>query len=375
MKQSFDSSKTDSQATDIAPVQPDEFDFDAYVEYEAALRARCEAFWKAGSGVLVYRRMRAAEVFSCGCRDWKRSLTLQLGALQKSMDYPADIPNFLEPWYGIGTVASSFAIDYVWQDGQAPAFAPKFSSIQEALAAPVRPVKDTPIGRRTLAMIDCFLEETRGRLPLSLCDVQSPFNIAAMLVEMNAFFAGFYDCPDQVAEFLDRLVGLLADFTREQVRRIGTSLVWPGHGFASSRLFQGLGMSEDYAVLVSAEQYRRFAEPSLVRAAAEFGGPVFHSCGNWSHLAPVVRQIPGLRMADGAFGSQTDPSPNTPELFRDLFAHSGIVLNARIVGDSSVVLEQVRRLWTPGMKLIVVTYCQTPEDQRRAYEQIHEFCR
>lgn len=374
MKQSFDQNKADSQATLIEPISPGAFDFDAYANYEAALSSRCKDFWENKSGVSVYRRMRAAEVFSYGCRNMERSLSLQLGALQKSMEYRADIPNFLEPWYGIGTVASSFGIDYTWHEGQAPAFIPRFKSIKEALEAPVIPVKDTPIGRHTLAMIDYFLEQTRGRVPMSLCDVQSPFNIAAMLVDMNALFMAFYDCPQQVIELLDRITGLLTEFTHEQAGRIGASLVRPGHGFASCRVFEGLGMSDDYSILVSADKYRQFAESSLVRAAADFHGPVFHSCGNWSGLAPVIRQIPGLRMVDGAFGFQTDPSPNEAEVFRELFVHSGIIVNARIVGDWSVVTEEVRKLWTPGMKLIVVTYCQTPEDQQRAYEKIYEIC-
>jgi hypothetical protein len=374
MKQSFDQNKADSQATMIEPIQSGAFDLDAYANYEATIVPRCKVFWEDNSGVLVYRRMRAAEVFSYGCQNMERSLALQLGALQKSMEYQADIPNFLEPWYGIGTIASSFGIDYTWHNGQAPAFASKFKSIKEALDAPVIPVKDTPIGHHTLNMIDYFLEETQGRIPISLCDVQSPFNIAAMMVDMDALFTGFYDCPDQVIELLDRIIGLLTDFTHEQVNRIGESLVWPGHGFASSRVFEGLGMSDDYSILVSADQYRQFAESSLVRAAADFNGPVFHSCGNWSGLAPVIRQIPGLRMVDGAFGLQTDPSPNEAKVFPEIFANSGVVVNARIVGDSSVVAEQVKKLWVPGMKLIAVTYCQDPKDQRRAYEMIHEIC-
>lgn len=374
MQQSFDQNKADSQATHIDPLPPGAFDLDAYADYEAALAPRCQTFWEGGGGVLVYRRMRAAEVFSYGCQDMERSLALQLGALRKSMEYRADIPNFLEPWYGIGTVASSFGIDYAWHPGQAPAFAPRFKSIKEALEAPVVPVKDTPIGRHTLTMIEYFLDQTRGRIPMSLCDVQSPFNIAAMLVDMNALFMALYDGPDQVIELLDRIVGLLTDLTHEQVSRLGEPLVWPGHGFASSRVFRGLGMSDDYSILVSADQYRQFAQPSLVRAA-DSNGPVFHSCGNWSPLAPVIRQIPGLRMVDGAFGLQTDPSPNKAEVFPELFANSGIVVNARIVGDSSVVAQQVKKLWAPGMKLIVVTYCQNPEDQRRAYDMIHEICR
>ena len=374
MTKAFDLNRADSQATVIEPVLPEAFDFEAYATYEADLLPRCSAFWNSDGGVLVYRRMRVAEVFSYGCRDMKTSLPLQLGALQKSMVYPADTPNFLEPWYGIGTVASSFGIDYVWHDGQAPAFAPKFKSIKDALDARLVDVKETPIGQYTLKTIDYFLEQTQGRIPISLCDVQSPFNVAAQIVDMIALLMGLYDCPDKVVELLDRITVLLSEFTHEQIKRIGDALVWPGHGFASSRVFDGFGMSDDNSIMLSADQYQQFAAPAMVKTAGDFAGAVFHSCGDWSHLAPVVKKIPGLRMVDGAFGEQTDPSPNQAEVFPEVFADSGIIVNARIVGDCCEVAQQVRKLWTQGMKLIVTTYCQSREDQQRAYEMVHEIC-
>ena len=55
-------------------------------------------------------------------------------------------------------------------------------------------------------------------------------------------------------------------------------------------------------------------------------------------------------------------------------ADTGIVVNARIVGDPETVAETVKRLWKPGMKLIVVTFCQTPEEQAEAYDRVHEIC-
>jgi hypothetical protein len=56
------------------------------------------------------------------------------------------------------------------------------------------------------------------------------------------------------------------------------------------------------------------------------------------------------------------------------FAHTGIVLNARILGGLEVIEEKDRKLWKPGMKLIVVTYCITPEEQEQAYQIVHEIC-
>jgi len=370
----FDQSSVDVQATPVEPVSPEAFDFEAYSDYEASLLERCRDFWLAETGVLVHRRMRAAEVFSYGCRDMKASLALQLGSLKKSMDYKADVPNFLIPWYGIGPVASAFGIDYIWKEKQAPAVRPKFQSVKEALDHEPTPVSQSSIGAGAIKMIDYFLEKTGGRLPMSLTDTQSPLNIAGNVVEMSGFFLSMFDEPDAVKKLLERLSELLVDFTREQIERIGQALVWPGHGYASCRNFEGLRMSDDNSSMISSEQYTEFAAPAVEYAGRSFTGCTFHSCGDWSDKIEVVRKIRGLRMVDGAFSAATDPTPNQPEPFAEAFANTGIVLNARIVGGPETVAENVRRLWKPGMKLIVVTYCQSPQEQAEAYDRIYEIC-
>ena len=65
---------------------------------------------------------------------------------------------------------------------------------------------------------------------------------------------------------------------------------------------------------------------------------------------------------------------NDTEGFADTFAGTGIVLNTRIVGSADLVLQKVSELWKPGMKLIVVTYCETPAEQEMLYHKIHEIC-
>ncbi len=373
-KETFDQTSADVQATPAEPVTPDAFDFEAYADYEASLLDRCRAFWRAESGVLVWRRMRTAEVFTYGCKDMKASLAWQLGGFKKSMDYKADVPNFLIPWYGIGTVAGAFGGDYIWKEKQAPAIRPRFKSAKEALDYTPSVVAQTRIGKHTLGMIDYFLDKTGGRLPMSLTDTQSPLNIAGNVVEMSSFFVEMLDDPDAVKALLNRLADLLVDFTREQIEHIGEALVWPGHGYSSCRCFQGLGMSDDNASMISGRQYLEFAAPAVERAGKPFDGSAFHSCGDWSDKVEAISKTAGLRMVDGAFSAATDPSPNPPEPFAQAFANTGIVLNARIVGGPETITERVRRLWKPGMKLIVVIYCQSPEQQAQAYDQIHEIC-
>jgi len=151
--------------------------------------------------------------------------------------------------------------------------------------------------------------------------------------------------------------------------------VFPGHGFASSSCWKGLGMSDDNALMISPEQYLQWVAPSVEKICKPSGGPAFHSCGNWAKWIDAVMNLKGLLMADGAFSSETDPDANTDlEAFHRL-ANTGTILNARIVGDSATIEQQVRRLWVPGMRLVVVTYCSTAEEQARVYDLIHEICK
>ncbi|MDA3881501.1 MAG: hypothetical protein PF436_14010 [Prolixibacteraceae bacterium] len=370
----FNTKIADSQATGILPLSPDKFDFAAYEAYADALNKKCADFWQAESGVLVYRRMRVAECFSYACADMDRSLNLQLGALAQSMKYNADVPNFLEPWYGIGTIASAYGCDYMWSKGNAPAIKPSFHSLDEVLNYEPQTVSQTKIGRHTLNMIEYFMEQTKGKLPVSFTDSQSPLNIVTNLLPLDNFFIELLMNPDIVAVLFDKFANLSLEFNREQEKLIGNSLVLPGHGFASSVKWKGLGLSDDNAIMISPDEYTRLAVPSAKKICDPYGGLVFHSCGDWSAWIDAVLSIDRLKMADAAFSPQTDPGATDKLEAFHAFANTGVVLNARIVGDVETIEQQLKRLWVPGMKLIVVTYCETPEEQETAYRRIKEIC-
>jgi len=375
MQNKFDNRLADSQSTKVLPVKPEDFDFGKYEAYATELNKTCSAFWQQKTGVVVYRRIRVGECFSYGCRDKELSLQLQLGALEKSMLYKADVPNFLEPWYGIGTIASAFGGDYVWLEGNAPALKTRFSSLDEVLAYEPQEIATTNIGKRTLEMIEYFMDQTKGLLPISLTDTQSPMNMIGHLYPLDQFFMDILMEPEKVNHLFNILADLSIRFNEEQKKLIGSALASPGHGFASSTKWSGLGMSDDNAIMISPDQYLEIAAPFVEKICTPMGGPVFHSCGDWSAWVDAVLQIKGLKMADGAFSPQTDPgATNNLETFHK-FANTGVALNARIVGDVETIQEQVSRLWYPGMKLVVVTYCETPEEQEKAYDFVHESCK
>lgn len=368
----FDTSVRDSQSTHVNPIDVKDFDLDAYAEYEAQLLEANQAFTAKTHGLLVYRRVRADGVFYDKCKNYKDSLQLQLGALKTSMQYKADIANFLEPWYGIGYIAAAFGADYQWQEGQAPSVEPMFSCAEDILHADVKPIADTAIGKHILEMEEYFLEQTKGKLPMSFCDIQAPLNMMSYLLPVTDLFMEVYDDPDSVAEVANLTADLLIEFLKKQQALIGDCLASPGHGFASSRAFSGAGMSDDNSIMLNPDDYITLFQPSDEKIGAAFGGTVYHSCGTWENKIDMVKGFAHLKTVDGAFSIETDPSPNDPEVFAKAFEKTGIVVNARAVGNANDAFDVFSRLWTPDQKMIAVTYCKDPIEQEKLYHRLHE---
>lgn len=364
----------DPQATNVEPISIENFDLDEYFDYSENLNKKCKEFFENTSGILVYRRVRVAECFSHGCKDMKRSLELQLGALKYSMKFKADVPNFLEPWYGIGIVASAYGNDYIWYEGNAPAMKPIFNSVDEILNYEPKEISKTPIGKHVLNMIEYFLEKTKGKIPISFTDSQSPLNIVNNLIPLDKFFYELLINPEKVKKLLNTLSELSKSFNKEQFKLIGDSTVFPGHGFASSKCWKGLGVSDDNIVMISPEDYKNIAIPSLEKLGYDFGGIAFHSCGDWTNWINAVLSIKNLKMVDAALSKEIDPGATENIESFHAFANTGIIINARISGNLSTIENVLKRLWTKGMKLIVVTYCNTPAEQEKAYELIYEIC-
>lgn len=370
----FDTSTLDAQAMPVPPVEPAAFDFARYEAYAAEADVRYADFLARREGVAVWQRVRIADVFRDGCRDMVASLHWQLGGLTKALDYLTDAPNYLEPWYGIGVTAAAFGGEYEWLEGQAPAVRPRFRTTRDAGELVARPTEQSQIMRRVLDMIDYFLEETQGRVPMSWADLQNPLNTATELVDTSGFFQDFIDAPEAVRDMLAALTDELIRFTREQSDHIGPQLVRPGHGFASARTGVGIGLSTDNLVMISPRAYKAFCTVNDAKIGAAFGGTATHSCGDWARWLGAVKANPELIMVDAAFTPRTDPDYNDAAAFRDAFAGTGVIVHARMVGDPDEVLEKTKQLWGPGMRLVVVSYEQDPAAQHRLYHDIHALC-
>ncbi len=218
MTTGFDTASKDAQATDVSPVEPTAFDVERFAAHAGERDLGWASFLAQPEGIAVWQRVRAGEVFRDACRDMRLSLRLQLGALERSLLYESDAPAYLEPWYGIGTTVAFFGGDYEWPDGQAPVVRPWHRSMDEVPALTPRDHRDVPILRYTLETIEYFLEQTRGRVPLSWTDLQAPINVATEMVDTSGFFLGMIEAPERVREMLAAFTDAIIGFTRHPER-------------------------------------------------------------------------------------------------------------------------------------------------------------
>jgi hypothetical protein len=367
----FNVEVADVQDTPVEPIEPSKFDYEKFLDFEAKCSEKCRAFDEACEGVLVYRRCKVGRVYLDLCGDMELSLKLQLGALDRCTNYTSDVPAFLDPWYGVGTVASCFGFDYYWPQKQAPVIHGQFEKPEDILQKDITPVAKTTIGRHTIQMIKYFLEQTNFRLPVCCTDTQSSLDTAFQLFDTDTFFMNLIDCPDKMKKVFERIHNLLVNFTRQQVDLIDDNLACPGHGFPSLRRWKGLNMSNDLATMISNNQFEEMEKPFTQKFGSEFEGVAVHSCGNWSNKADLIASIPSLVMVDGAFSIETDPDPNPAEPFVKAFAHTGIPLSVRIVGDEQTVLDIAQKFCKPGLKVIITTYFEDPQLQSKVYDKIH----
>ena len=189
---------------------------------------------------------------------------------------------------------------------------------------------------------------------------------------MTDLFLEVYDDPEGIKKAAKLCADLLKEFLVQQKNLIGDALASPGHGFASSRVFTGLGLSNDIRLCFRKTITWSFYRDIDEELAEDFGGFVYHSCGVWEQKINMVKGYRNIKGADGAFNHRDGTLDRCSEAFADAFAGTGIVLNARAVGNPENSFAAFEKLWRPNQKLIAVTYCKTVEEQEELYRRLHE---
>jgi hypothetical protein len=256
--------------------------------------------------------------------DPAKFLRAQLDEIEAQMRLRGDFVPSLCPTLGLVGIPSAFGCEVIWWENDLPAVRPALSEPEAVFDLPMPSVRDGQLGRM-LDYTRYFIEQTGGRYPIRMSDIQGPLDSAALIMGHNDFLMAMYTNPQAVHHLLRKVTDLTIAFVQAQ-RELTLSL---GCEFIPS-MFQpwmpdgwGVSISNDECVMISAGMHDEFHVPYLNDLSEVFGGVYLHSCGTWTHQFPSLAKVHNLRGHE--FGASEAP-------FEPVLDHFGgkIVLACRV---------------------------------------------
>ena len=251
-------------------------------------------------------------------------LRAQLDEIEAQMALRGDFVPSLCPTLGLVGIPSAFGCEVIWWENDLPAVRPALEDAAAIDSLPIPSVRDGELGRM-LDYTRYFLEQTGGRYPIKMSDIQGPLDSAALIMGHNAFLTALYTEPQAVHRLLQKVTDVTIAFVEAQ-RAIAYEY---GAQFVPS-MFQpwmpdglGVSISNDECVMITAAMHDEFHVPYLNQLSEAFGGIYLHSCGRWTHQFPSLDRIHNLRGHE--FGASEAP-------FAPVLDHFGgrIVLACRV---------------------------------------------
>ncbi|MCL2664536.1 MAG: uroporphyrinogen decarboxylase family protein [Defluviitaleaceae bacterium] len=185
---------------------------------------------------------------------------------------------FLEPFTGTEILAEAFGCPVHLPGNDMPFALPKIKSHKELKNIRVPKIESSPLS----AVIE-MADKLRGAEPgalMRLPDIQSPFDIAALVWEKTDFFTAMYEEPNAVKELVSMTEELLVNFLDLWFERYGKNFI--AH-YPTYYMPDGITLSEDEAGSISADMFTEFCAPGLNRLAARYGRMGIHCCANAKH--------------------------------------------------------------------------------------------
>ena len=226
------------------------------------------------------------------------------------------------------------------------------------------PALDSPTLARVFELAQLVREQLGPEVPISVPDIQSPFDIAALVWRKQDLYTAIYDNPDAVRRLVGKCHRLLERFLTEFRRRFPEcNFCHCPNAWAPPEL--GCWLSEDEAGCMSVGMFEEFCLPPLVDLSQTFGGLFMHCCAAADHQYGNFKKIPNLRGLNRVFQA---PGPRPA-----IEAFSGqTVLIVAWNGEESIY--QYPDMALPDTRFLFNMPAQPIEEAKRTYERLRKRC-
>lgn len=273
------------------------------------------------------------------------------------------------PYAGLNTntaiFAAAFGCPIHVYEGQATnaAARPIVCTAAEATRL-LEPAVDAPPLDRILELGRLVRRELGPEAALGVPDVQSPFDIAALIWNKEEMFAALLDEPDAVLELTRKCSSLLKRFLKEFRRQVGDcNMCHCPYAWAPAEL--GVWLSEDEVGSIGTAMFDRFCLPFLTDLSEAFGGLFMHCCANADHQYERFKRIPNLRGLNRVF-QKPGPEPAIKA-----FAGRTVLMQAWSPED---FLNQMLDLARPGSRFLFNIDAPSLEELKPFYERLRKRC-
>ena len=157
-----------------------------------------------------------------------------------------------------------------------PCALPLVSTAEEADALRIPDLSARPL-ERIFELAQIVRERVGPDVPIGVPDIQSPFDVAALIWRKEDFLVALYESPDAVKRLTMKCHTLLKEFLTEFRRQVpNCNLCHHPRLWLPPEL--GCWLSEDEAGSMNAPMFREFCLPSLVDLSETFNGLSMHCC-------------------------------------------------------------------------------------------------
>lgn len=210
-----------------------------------------------------------------------------------------DCVPYVTLWTGTEVFASAFGCSaHVYPDSPPSARPLVFTAAEADALAP--PSLETRPLARVFEFAQLLRQAIGPDIPIGVPDIQSPFDIAALVWNKQDLYVALHEEPAAVKRLVDKCLTLLKGFLVAYQREVpNCNLCHCPHMWAPPAL--GCSLSEDEAGSMSAAMFEEFCLPSLVDLSETFGGMFVHCCATADHQYAGFNRIPHLRSMNRVF--------------------------------------------------------------------------
>jgi hypothetical protein len=262
-----------------------------------------------------------------------------------------------------GVFAAAFGCPIHPFEGSLAAARPIVCTAEEADRLP-EPGLDARSLERVFELAEGVRERLGPQVPIGVPDIQSPFDIAALVWNKEEMYVALMENPGAVCRLVDKCERLLTSFLLEYRRRFPA---WnPVHcpdTWAPSEL--GCSLSEDEAGCMSVRMFEAYCLPGLVRLSETFGGLFVHCCATADHQYASFRKIPNLRSMNRVFQA---PGPR-PAI--EAFSGHAVLTMAWIPEDD---INRMIDMALPNTRYLFNVSASSLDDARALLDRLRARC-